>query len=450
MLSISSVAPGAAAQIDPNAEARVYFEQGNRHYEQARRLRGARRTAALEEALRAYAESIRIVTSKNAVFNAAVVLEELGRLDGAFTYFTEYVAIPGLSEDEVAEGNRRRDVLRDRIAVVAVTSDPPGAEVRVDRLDLAPIGRTPVEIALDPGEHRLFLTAPHHENAMVRVTAVRGERVEAGSPLRPDPVELTIVSPGGGRVLLDGEEVRTGVAFRVVPGSHRLRLEITGRPPHERALVVPLGSDPMTVRLQPEVPESERAVLVVRSAVPVEVLVDRQRVGRGTEVTARVGDGGHDLAVSAEGYAPYWRRIVTRADHTTEVTVTLRPEVPDGESTLGTAPIWALVGTGIAASLMIGFGIRALELEDDYTRFARMFGSTQMERAENKAARVERFNHATDFLLALSAAGAITTLVLFIVDRDVEQEPSTATIAVAPAAGGFLLGATLSLGREPL
>jgi hypothetical protein len=74
----------------------------------------------------------------------------------------------------------------------------------------------------------------------------------------------------------------------------------------------------------------------------------------------------------------------------------------------------------------------------------------QRRQAENKADDVERFNHITDVFLALSVAGAITTLVLFIVDRDLEQEPSTATIAVAPTTGGFLLGATLSFGREPL
>ena len=49
---LMAAAPLASARAQTgNAEARAHFDEANRHFARARRLRGARRTRALEEAL---------------------------------------------------------------------------------------------------------------------------------------------------------------------------------------------------------------------------------------------------------------------------------------------------------------------------------------------------------------------------------------------------------------
>ena len=173
MLVAVGVAPAAAvlapvtAQADANAEARVFFERGNRQLAEALGRRGARRTRGLEEALGSYVSSLRIVRSRNAVFNAGVTLQELGRTAEAFGYFIEYRAMAGLSDAERAEVGQRIEAMRPQLALLAIDATP-SAEVRLDRRDLAVLGTTPLEVAVAAGEHT------HVHN----IRSLRGRRKE--------------------------------------------------------------------------------------------------------------------------------------------------------------------------------------------------------------------------------------------------------------------------------
>ncbi len=187
------VAVGAQGTSD-NAEARVYFEEGNRLYREASRATGSRRDALLQRSLEAYVDSLQIVRSRNVLFNAAIVLSELERYDESFNYFTEYLSIEGLSIDDRADAEARRDALRNRVAVLSVESAPDGALVFVDRKDLAARGETPIEIALPPGEHPVFVEREGYVAVEQTAAAVQGEtllvRIELEPVLsRPTPVE---------------------------------------------------------------------------------------------------------------------------------------------------------------------------------------------------------------------------------------------------------------------
>ena len=175
LLCLASPSFTAAQSSSENAEARVYFEEGNRLFEQANRSRGAQRTGLFQRSLEAYVDSLRIVRSRNALFNAAIVLGELGRNDEAFNYFSEYLDIEALSVADREEATRRKNALRGEVAVLRVTSEPGGALLWVDRMDLAPRGETPIELALPPGEHRVFVEKDGHEPVERAQTMVRGE-----------------------------------------------------------------------------------------------------------------------------------------------------------------------------------------------------------------------------------------------------------------------------------
>jgi len=178
-----------------NAEARVYFQEGNRLYEQATDARGAQRTTLLQRSLEAYVDSLRIVRSRNALFNAAIVLGELGRNDESFNYFGEYLRIEGLGAADREEATRRRDELRSEVAVLQVTTEPAGALLWVDRKDLAPRGETPIELALPPGEHKTFIEKRGYTSVERTQKAVQGETAVMELVLLPLPIEPVVPEP---------------------------------------------------------------------------------------------------------------------------------------------------------------------------------------------------------------------------------------------------------------
>ena len=94
--SLLAPSTAQAQAADRNAEARVFFEKGNRLFARAMDKSGERKRELLEEALTAYVSSLRIVRSRNALFNAAVVLEELAKM----ALFTRMVdpRVPRLSD----------------------------------------------------------------------------------------------------------------------------------------------------------------------------------------------------------------------------------------------------------------------------------------------------------------------------------------------------------------
>jgi hypothetical protein len=189
LLGLTSPSMSAAQGTSENAEARVYFQEGNRLYAQATDARGTQRTRLLQRSLEAYVDSLRIVRSRNALFNAAIILGELDRNDESFNYFSEYLAIEELPAADREDATQRRDALRAKVAVVHVTTEPAGAQLWVDRKDLAPRGETPIELALPSGNHRMFVEKDGYVPIDQRQTMVLGQTIPMELPLVAIPVE---------------------------------------------------------------------------------------------------------------------------------------------------------------------------------------------------------------------------------------------------------------------
>jgi tetratricopeptide (TPR) repeat protein len=202
LLSLSGPGAAAAQGTADNAEARVYFEEGNRLYQEASRARGEKRTALFQRSLEAYVDSLQIVRSRNALFNAAIVLGELERYDEAFNYFTEYLAVEGLSAEDRTEAESRRNALRSKVAVLRVTAEPEGAMVWIDRKDLAPRGETPIELALPEGTHTAYVEKEGYVPVEQAQRLVKGESTTvvlslAAMPEPPavEPTPLDLPAP---------------------------------------------------------------------------------------------------------------------------------------------------------------------------------------------------------------------------------------------------------------
>ncbi|MFT4978457.1 MAG: tetratricopeptide (TPR) repeat protein, partial [Myxococcota bacterium] len=142
MLSV----PAQAQEADLADEAELHFQLGVDAY-LARRYR-----AALEHLLL----SNRLAPNPGVAFNIGRAYEKLGEYSRAYTYYRA-AAESWEREDRRATARASIEAIRPRLALVEVTTDPPGAAVYIDRVNLGQRGTTPLIIAVEPGEHDIIV-----------------------------------------------------------------------------------------------------------------------------------------------------------------------------------------------------------------------------------------------------------------------------------------------------
>ena len=415
--SLLFTAPAAAQSGGANAEAREHFNAGNAHLERAERFRGSRQRGALEAALREYLATLTFVRSRNALFNTALVLERLERKTEAFAYYREYLAVRGLGDDERAEGERRLSALRAQVAVVSVVTDPAGAEIFVDRLDLASRGQSPIEVAVEPAqEHTVYARLAHHGDAERTVRVGRGEQAELRLSLeaRPVAVTLEVMAPAGAAVTLDGERVSAGT-IEVAPGLHVARLEPRQGTPVERRFEVRPG-EPVRVRLElAGAAGASMGTLMVSSDRTAEVYLDRAHVGQvevDQPLSRQLPSGTHMIEVRADGAETVSELVAVGSDATTRVQARMgaerKPLGPIAHIALG------LTGAGAVATAILAY----VAYDKKKDREAQCTGGNFVpECLVVYRDEVDSANLRADILLGVTGGLALTTLVLYLVNR---------------------------------
>lgn len=428
VIALLALAP-TIARADDVAEATAAFASGNVHFQRAERLRGERRQHELEAALTDYFSSLRIIRSRNVLYNTAIVLEQLGRWDECFNYWTEYLGVTGLSDAERADGTTHRETARTHVAVLTITSTPSGADVWIDRRDLASRGRTPLEIAVPSGAHHLYLTAPGHRETEATASATTGETHPVEVTLTAMPVSLQVLAPDEGVLTLDGTTIRAGASTDVTPGPHVLRLELVGAEPVERRLEVVAGAAPMVIDLAGAVQRvSPTSVpLGVHADTDASVIVDGAEMTHGTDVVVGVSPGPHEVRVVAPGHLPVTVRGTFSADHPMRLDAHLA-HAPDG----GVLALRGVFGGAavVALGLGIGFSVDAASQADAYRA-----GPT-----DALANAVDDANLRADVTWGITAALGVTALVTMFLDAGGGE--SEGRFVVAPTQDGAMLAAT--------
>lgn len=431
VLAVGLALVASVARADDVAEASELFASGNAHFQRAERLRGERRTHELEAALSDYFSSLRLVRSRNVLYNTAIVLEQLARWDDCFNYWTEYLGVTGLSEAERADGSTHREATRTHVAVLSITSTPSGADVWIDRRDLASRGHTPLEIAVAAGEHHLYLTAAGHRETESSGTAATGTTTSVAVSMTPMPVSLQVLAPDEGSLTLDGTSIRAGASTDVNPGAHVLRLEVTGAEPVERRFEVIAGAAPMVIDLAGAVHRIAPSMvpLGVHADVEARVIVDGAETSHGTDVVVGVSPGPHEVRLEAPGHVPVTVRGTFTPESRMRLDAHLARAADSGVlATRGVFGVAALVGIGVA----IGFSVDARSQHDAYDAAA----SPTMAQYQG----VVDANLRSDIAWGATAALGVTALVACFVDAGGGE--SEGRFVLAPTPDGITLAAS--------
>jgi outer membrane receptor for ferrienterochelin and colicins len=300
-LALFALAPPAHAEGNAD-EADLAFSLGNEAY-----ARGD-----FKEALRSYFLSYRLVPNRNVLFNIARCYEALERFDQAYRHYHD------LSKEELSESDRRevsRSLarIRPKVALVRVETEPAGAEVYADRVDLGSRGKTPQTLALTPGRHKLTVHKEGHREAESFVELVRGKEAVRRFELERvlGRVRLT-GSPRGAWVkdAPDGPSLGSlPVAVALSPGRRLLYVGMDGfltaqflvdvPPDGEVAVPVALGAAPR--------PTGK----VVVTATRENALIRVDGVDSGfTPAVLSLAEGEHQVEVSYEELRPYRTRVL--------------------------------------------------------------------------------------------------------------------------------------------
>ncbi|MFZ5442655.1 MAG: TonB-dependent receptor domain-containing protein [Myxococcota bacterium] len=319
LLALVACAP---AWADNTAdEADVAFELGNRAY--------AKRD--YDGALASYFLSYRLVPNRNVLFNIARCYEALDRFDEAYRYWNDLFVDPSLPDGDRREVKQALGRLAPHVALVSVTTTPPGADLYVDRKDLGSRGRTPQTLAVSPGAHTLLVELAGFRAANVKISATRGRETKQAVTLEPVVGRVSLTGTPEGAVVREsanGPELgRLPVELSLPPGQKLLVVQAPGHLPQQLLLEVKADELVNAKVALPEKPRPTGKVVVTANRENSVVRVDGRDVGfTPTVLTLEVGH--HQLEVTNDEVTPLVRELDVAEDSETRIEAELRYAPP--------------------------------------------------------------------------------------------------------------------------
>jgi outer membrane receptor protein involved in Fe transport len=262
-------------------------------------------TSALEHFL----ASNRLVPNRNVVFNIARTYEELKVAPDAYRYYVE--ALKGETRPE--QKRRIEEALKrvaPQVAVLKVTTDPPGATVYLDRKDLGARGNTPANLGLAAGRHKIIVELSGYESAEREgVDLVVGKEQDVSFTLVPILGTVRVEGDAGATVKIDvASSPVVGTVpctIQVKPGRHTLVVEKPGYGEQDIPIDVPPRGN---VATRAHLTAETGAVVVNTDIRDALITIDDQPTGFTPAVLA-VPIGRHKLRVTLSGFRPVERMI---------------------------------------------------------------------------------------------------------------------------------------------
>ncbi len=294
-----ALAPRGAIADNLADEAELQFKLGAEAYQKNDF------TGALEHFL----ASNRLVPNRNVLFNIARTYEELKASPDAYRYYVD--ALQGETRsDQVKRIDDALKRVAPQVAVLKVTTDPPGATVYLDRRDLGARGNTPANLGLASGKHKVLVELAGYEPA-----ERDGVELAVG---KEQSVSFTLVAILG-TVRVDGEEGATvridnqdspvactiPCTIQVKPGRRTLIVEKPGYAEQDVPIDVPArGNVSARAHLS-----AQTGVVVVNTDIrDALITIDDQPSGF-TPAVLNVPVGTHRLRVTLSGFRPVEQTI---------------------------------------------------------------------------------------------------------------------------------------------
>lgn len=302
--------------VDLAEEADLHFNRAIGHYQ----------AGEFDQALEYLLRSNRLVPNRNVAFNIARCYEQLERFDEAFRHYHDvFVA----ETDPEGKANARAAIerIRPRVALLEVQTDPPGAEIFIDREDLGARGRSPQTLALPSGDHAVIVALEGYEPARVdTVTLARGGSQKVDLKLERILGTVSVQGePAGATVRLEGSEQSLGAVpgeFPLPPGQQVLIVEAEG---HETSRLPIVIEARKTTRTEIALPLVTGRIVVDGDEAGALIEIDGAARGFIPEVVEDVPIGAHTVTVRLPGYAVYSVEVEVEPRAESRVYATLEP-----------------------------------------------------------------------------------------------------------------------------
>jgi hypothetical protein len=232
----------------------------------------------------------------------------------------------------------RADLARDPF--VAISTEPPGAEVFIDGKSE---GRSPYRVALAAGVHVVKLQQPGFKPYEKKFTMPDGNDLDVTVAMvtetqdGPATVRLAVTPPEA-RLLLDGAALPStapGIyAAEVKPGSHVALVTAPGYRQREERFVVQPGE---SLKVPLTLTQGSGALLTVQTTPPgAQLMLDGEPLGP-APVSRSVTPGAHRLSAALDGFKPREESFVVSAAGEVELGFTLALEPLRKSVTLASA-----------------------------------------------------------------------------------------------------------------
>ncbi|CAN99330.1 probable tonb-dependent receptor signal peptide protein [Sorangium cellulosum So ce56] len=296
-------------------EADLHFRIATERYS-ARDYRGA---------LEHFLVSNRLVPNRNVIFNIARTYEALQEYPDAFRYYVQALDLePNAARRPAIEEALAR--IRPNVAVINVTTDPPGATVYINRRDLGGRGSTPRLLGFQPGKHKIIVDLEGYEPAEVEnVEAKIGEQTNVAVKLKRIVGTVRVVGEMAGTTVrvndASGPPACTAPCdLTLPPGRHRLYLSQEGYQPSEQDVNVAAAS---TVTARYRLNPLTGSLVVNADERDALVEVDGKPMGF-TPAVLNVQSGQRRVRVSLRGFRPVEQSATVVAGQQTRIDISLR------------------------------------------------------------------------------------------------------------------------------
>jgi hypothetical protein len=293
-----ATARGEASSED-QARARQLFEEGV----------AAARGEDYEAAIAAFVESFDLYPHPGTLLNLGLYQMRAGRRVDAYSTLSALMTSYGgvISDRARGEVGQRLHELEAALALVTITTNPAGALVLVDEVEL---GRTPLDapLAREPGPCSVEARLEGHQTATGTIELRAGERPTVALALDPilaEPPTLVVESQAAGaRASIDGSAPEPLPLRRSLePGDHELVVTAPGHVAQTRPVNLPeTGEVRLDIALvpvpggpEPPPPPRRRWPWVVGAVSAAAVIATA--VALGVTLSDPVGDPDWDLRV---------------------------------------------------------------------------------------------------------------------------------------------------------